>query len=326
LETDDNAATALLAKALTDLEVSQYLVEAAEDERLKRQWDTTRSFDRSAQSTRSAEPYLGLLLGQETAPPNFDRSAQPPTTPASARLGLATLTEDSLALIAARAQDTTKSVLERLLGLGASDLAKAAGIVGLDIAQALGISEHVMTLSGLARRFIAQSYEAVIALLSPTVIKAIGEIIPGWVEKFKENEPVGRILESLYATAEAKATLKAQIEDSAVELADYQNAWGEVDALCQTFLKRVDLVDKSLPKLAWVALLPAAQVPQGKLVMAVAYVALGGYIIFLGADYVDAPRLQGLDRVPGIRRIIERCAQVDAPRPDPSTHAEPTGQ
>jgi hypothetical protein len=36
-----------------------------------------------------------------------------------------------------------------------------------------------------------------------------------------------------------------------------------------------------------------------------AYLALGVYVIAAGGDYVDAPRLQLLDRVPGVRVVVE---------------------
>jgi hypothetical protein len=38
---------------------------------------------------------------------------------------------------------------------------------------------------------------------------------------------------------------------------------------------------------------------------------LGVYIVAAGGDYVDAPRLQFLNRVPGVRRVVEaRLASV----------------
>jgi hypothetical protein len=39
--------------------------------------------------------------------------------------------------------------------------------------------------------------------------------------------------------------------------------------------------------------------------LAAAYIVLGGYVILLGADYVDAQRVQWLDRVPGVRRVVQ---------------------
>jgi hypothetical protein len=61
-----------------------------------------------------------------------------------------------------------------------------------------------------------------------------------------------------------------------------------------------------LPKLKWVTVLSdAAAFPQGRLILAVAYILLSGYVIPTAGDYVNAPHLQRLERVPGVRRVIE---------------------
>jgi hypothetical protein len=49
----------------------------------------------------------------------------------------------------------------------------------------------------------------------------------------------------------------------------------------------------------------AAALPASKLVMAAAYLVLGIYIVLAGGDYVDAPHLQFLNRVPGVRQVVE---------------------
>jgi len=39
--------------------------------------------------------------------------------------------------------------------------------------------------------------------------------------------------------------------------------------------------------------------------MAAAYLVIAGYAILTGADYVDAARLKFLNRVPGVRQVVE---------------------
>jgi len=41
------------------------------------------------------------------------------------------------------------------------------------------------------------------------------------------------------------------------------------------------------------------------LVLTALYIVLGGYVIVAGADYVDAHKLSLLNRVPGVRRVVE---------------------
>jgi hypothetical protein len=38
--------------------------------------------------------------------------------------------------------------------------------------------------------------------------------------------------------------------------------------------------------------------------MAAAYLVVSAYVILAGADYVDAPRLKILNRVPGVRTVV----------------------
>jgi hypothetical protein len=72
-----------------------------------------------------------------------------------------------------------------------------------------------------------------------------------------------------------------------------------------TFRSKTGLIDKILPKIKYLTFIPAAALPQAKLVMAAAYLLMGGYVILVGGDYVDAPGLDRLDRVPGVRQVIE---------------------
>ena len=40
--------------------------------------------------------------------------------------------------------------------------------------------------------------------------------------------------------------------------------------------------------------------------MAAAYSAIMGYAVLAGADYVDAERVKLLNRVPGVRQVVEQ--------------------
>jgi hypothetical protein len=78
-----------------------------------------------------------------------------------------------------------------------------------------------------------------------------------------------------------------------------------VGGLNEAYRRQSHLADQILPKLKWVAVIPAAALPQGRLLLAAAYLVLAGYVVLLGADYVDARRLRLLDRVPGVRRTVQ---------------------
>ena len=42
-----------------------------------------------------------------------------------------------------------------------------------------------------------------------------------------------------------------------------------------------------------------------ELATATAYLVLLGYVIYTGGDYVDAPKLEKLGRVPGVLHVVE---------------------
>ena len=79
----------------------------------------------------------------------------------------------------------------------------------------------------------------------------------------------------------------------------------KVLALNDGFQRKTSLIDKILPKIRYVGMIPGAALPGGQLLVAAAYLALGGYVLFLGADYLDSTGIRFLDRVPGVRRIVE---------------------
>jgi hypothetical protein len=71
------------------------------------------------------------------------------------------------------------------------------------------------------------------------------------------------------------------------------------------YRRQADLVDKLLKGLKFTALVPAAALPQGPLLLAGAYTVLGGYVVLTAANYVDARQFKLLRRVPGVRTVVE---------------------
>jgi hypothetical protein len=78
-----------------------------------------------------------------------------------------------------------------------------------------------------------------------------------------------------------------------------------VGGLNEKYRQQTKLVNTILDKAGWLAAIPAAALPKAYLLVSAVYLVLAGYVIFLGADYVDAPRVSWFDRIPGVRRVIE---------------------
>ena len=79
----------------------------------------------------------------------------------------------------------------------------------------------------------------------------------------------------------------------------------DVDRLDSAFHQQIKLAEKLLKGLRFVGGIATAALPASKLLLAGVYMVLGVYIVAAGGDFVDAPHLQLLNRVPGVRQVVE---------------------
>jgi len=126
-----------------------------------------------------------------------------------------------------------------------------------------------------------------------------------WFEQVKEGEQFAKLLEMLYETRRTVQELGQLVAQSPADLVKFTAATQRVDGLEASFARQIDLSEKLLQGLKYLSFVPAAALPQGRLLMAAAYVVLGAYVVLAGGDYVDARRLERLGRVPGVRRVVE---------------------
>jgi hypothetical protein len=84
----------------------------------------------------------------------------------------------------------------------------------------------------------------------------------------------------------------------------FARAREDIDALTAQFDDIMTFVDKLLSGLKYVGLIPAATMPQAQLVMAASHAVLFTYIVLVGADFADSPRVKMLNRVPGVRDLV----------------------
>ena len=314
LDADDvalriQASIGLLAKALTDLEVSKALFGAAEEGEGQAKRDRgLAEAERSAVVTRPAhlDDTLRLLLGEEAESPELaERGSDLPATIEAARVQLAGDAETILTLIRDRAADTGWEALGGVAKLGAGKLAEAAGLVSMEVADALGQAAQVARLYELMRTFLGEAYASLQALLGPALTQIAGDQVVGWIKEAGSGKKFARLVEKLYDTEPTGEALAKLAVESPAGLAEYIAAIQGVDALEAAYRKQVEIVGKILKALKFVAIIPVVALPQGRLLMAAAYILVGGYIVLAGADYVDAQHLEILDRVPGIRKVVE---------------------
>jgi hypothetical protein len=312
-----DAGSRLLAKALTDLHVSAHLLAAAQAEAAP---ETTVREAGFAPATAPAAaldhaevgPALAILLAGRAVwptPAQAREAALGAPDLAGMRLELARAIVDTLVSIRDRAARTGQRALGGLLGLGAGQLAQAAGIVGLDIAQALGQAQQVTRLYELCRAFALKSYDTLLALLGPALARIAAEQVVTWVTQLQSGAEFGKLLEKLYETASTGAILGQLAVTSQAAPERFAAAGAAITTLKAQYAQQIDLADKVLTSLALVGIAPAAAIPQGRLLLAASFMVLGSYVILTGADFVDAPHFWRLNRVPGVREIVAHNLQ-----------------
>ena len=300
-------ATGLLAKALTDLEVGARLLQAAVD-------DGTVMPARGPGGVRTLplaapgeiEKNLQLLLGAADA-----RAAKPgrrsvmPADTATARSQISQVIDETLDSIEGRAAGTGQSGLSGLMALGIGQVVNAATVVGLDVAGALGSAEKVNRLYGLVSDYVVQAYNSVLALVGPSLATVIAQQVIGWINDVVAGEQFRQLLEKLYETGQTSQFLAQVVGTSQADLRHYSIALQGLDGLRNNFDKQMAMVDKLLAAFRLVSLAAVVALPQGTVLVAAAYLVLTGYTVLAGADYVDARKMRLIDRVPGVREVVE---------------------
>lgn len=253
------------------------------------------------------EDLLKLVTGEpEAVVPAPDRSGRSvPGSVPDARVALSNSVDDAIDLISSRAGRVGQSALSGLVGIGATELVNAAGIVGMDIAEALGQAEKATKLYELFRTYITKAVESLIALVGRPALEAATNQALEWVNELKEGKLFREMLIRLYGTSQTVEQLRLEIAASQAGLERFVAAIQDVDKLDSAFHQQIKLAEKLLKGLRFVGGISAAALPASKLILAGVYMVLGVYIVAAGGDYVDSPRLQFLNRVPGVRQVVE---------------------
>jgi hypothetical protein len=301
------AATQLLAKAVTDLQIGAFLLEleaapktAAASRAVGGDDDELAEF-----ASGDLDESLACLLG---VLPSASRSVREVALPAdlpAAREQLAALVTATLALIETRAAKTGQTAMSGLLALGLGHVAQAAGIVGLDIAQALGVGEQVTRIYTLVRTFVLSAYETVVAICGPLIAQTAAQQALAWLNDVMAGQQFAKLLEQLYETKVTGEQLGKLAAESQAALGQFAVALQGVDGLRTGFGEQFVLVDKLLQGFRLFGGAASSAIPQATVLMAAAYLVITGYAILAGADYVDAARLKLLNRVPGVRQVVE---------------------
>jgi hypothetical protein len=297
----------LLAKALTDLQVSAYLYNAAQQEESGKNLLSNTAVQRTGRAHAELQSQLDILTG---AAPSITEEVQRsikrlPLSLEEARKQLPAAAGDALDLIRMRTARTAQGCVTGLVGLGTAELTRALGLIGMDIASALGQAEKATQLYNLFREFLQNALASITALLGKDFLQQACQQAISWAGELGKAKLAGAMLEKLYQTAAAKESLGKLSASSQAGLESFQAAIQDLERLDEQHQKQVDMAGKLAGGLRLVGLIPVAALPQARLLMAGAYLLLTAYLLLSGADFVDAPALDWLDRIPGPGRIVE---------------------
>ncbi len=303
--TRTEAASRLLAKALADLEVTSFLLQGALDVE-----EGGAGADSALRGAERGGGWSGIddalaLLGGELGPPAAAvRSGAPPMDLASARTDLLAAATDALDLVTERAAQAGQTALGGVLGLGVAELAQAAAVVGTGVAGVFGQGEAAARLAQSVASFAVQATGTVTALLGPVVSQAAVQHVLGWVDELRSGGKMAELVGRLYDTDVTAGQVEALITAGPGDPGPYAAALTVVNGLDEAYGQQVNLAERILDKTRFLTLIPAAALPQGRVLVAALYLGLAGYIVLAGADFVDSPRLTLLRRVPGVRESV----------------------
>lgn len=202
--------------------------------------------------------------------------------------------------------DFGKDTVAGLLGLDTALLKQAAALISKelgDLVEQLG--DQVSRLVAKAVEFIVQAYDSILAALGQDVTNEMRQQISQWLEALREGETLSGLLDKVYevqtvqqrvasavGASDASPTVMAQVRDS-------------IDALPGQFDARTKLSRQLLAGLGLIKRFPVTRVPMVELISAALYLALLGYAVYVGGDFVDAPKLERLGRIPGVVHVVE---------------------
>lgn len=304
----------LLAKAATDLEIAELLYKAAENEATSQSVDAATVPDRSMEvDVRSIKDNLSVILRQQ-APEKLpmDRTGGANQDLSAIRRQTTTEIEDTIDLIVKRAAKGAQPAIGGLIGLGVSQVAGAIGVFGKNIADMLGAGETLSRWYDLIRAYAVKAYESILALLgsaaqvvSTKVLEWVNQLAGKWTGELKEGKLLEKWLGALYQSEQTKQQLGAVVAKSPAPDEAFSTVMEKAKTLNNLFEQQIKWSGKVLRWMPTLSGLAAVAIPNGTLLVLVMYMALGGYIIVSGADYVDAPGLTFMERVDGIRHVVE---------------------
>jgi hypothetical protein len=297
------AEQSLLAQAVASLRVAEGLMAA---EVAEQDVET-----RSAAAPSESAGFDDLLALLETPLDSLggDAAAEPALT-----RGTLEASRDELIAAASDAIDQVldgvgsfgKDAIAGLLGLDTALLKQAAQLISGELAELVAkLGEQASLLVSKAVKFLLQTYDSLLAALGQDAASALRQQVADWLEQIQQGDSVAQLIGAALqadAVRTQVADLVAASQASAEVLGQTE---ASVEALPGSFNARTKLAGQILAGIAVLKRIPATRLPMVEVATAAVYIGLLGFVVYTGSDYVDAPRLERIGRVPGVLQVVE---------------------
>lgn len=302
----------LLAQAAAALRVADGLLATTGEE-------TDKSVRAAAPAAELAPAFDDILAIIQA--PLANTGAVVTVEPAAARARLPKATADELLAACDAAIEQIigdvgafgRDSLAGLVGLDTALLKKAAQLIGGEAAEAIAkLGEQASRLVAKAVAFIVQAYDSILAALGQDVTSELRQKATEWIERLQEGDAIAGVLGGVFETGDTRQRIADLIVASTAAPTVLGQAEEVVEALPAGYQARTKLAGQILAGLGVLKRIPAARVPTVELATAAAYLVLLGYVIYTGGDYVDAPKLEKLGRVPGVLHVVEVGLAVES--------------
>ncbi len=298
------AEQSLLAQAVASLRVAEGLMAAEAVE--------------EAAGTRSARPQaepagfddLLAVLEAPLAGVGGDVAAEPALTrgraPQASQDELIAAANDAIDQVLSGVSSFSQDAVAGLLGLDTALLKQAAQLISGELAELIEkLGQQASLLVSKAVRFLLQAYDSLLAALGQDAASELRQQAAAWIEQMQQGDGIARLL----GAALQADTVRSRVADLAAASQAPAEAFGAtqagVEALPGSFQARTRLGSQLLAGIAVLKRIPAARLPMVELATAAVYIGLLGFVVYTGSDYVDAPRLERIGRVPGVLQVVE---------------------
>lgn len=298
------AEQSLLAQAAASLRVAEGLLtaEAGEEE----------AETRSAAFQPEPAGFDDLLALLETPLElaGGDVAAEPALTrgraPKASRDELIAAANDAIDQVLSGVGDFGQDTVAGLLGLDTALLKQAARLISGELAELVTkLGEQASRLASKAVTFLLQAYDSLLAALGQDAASALRQQAAAWIEQLQEGGGMSQFIGAALQTDLVRDQVAELVGASQKPDETLGATQASVEALPGSFTGRTRLAGQILAGIALLKRIPAARLPMIELATAAVYIGLLGFVVYTGSDYVDAPRLERIGRVPGVLHVVE---------------------